>query len=206
MKNILFILAVAAVLGACQSSSKKAAAEKDRLFKDSIARADGDKVLGNIRFGMDPYDFLVAKLQFFKDQDNELYGYYIQDIEGLFSDNDRLYGAKFVGLDTNEYTWDKVPFRDFLLAKFGKETDRNVWRVGDRTIVILREKRTLGLEYMRKKYGWHAEDMDWNLYPLYMICIVSDSMYREQRELRTEENRQREIREQEKRENDLKSL
>lgn len=212
MKKFYLLLAVAAVLGACQSSSKKEAAEKDRLFKDSIARADGEKVLGNMRFGADHYTFYTDKLQFLKDQEKSLYGNSLGKIEGEYTPEKQVYEVRIFSSDCDDHKWDEVPFRDFMLTKYGLETEPNVWVVGDRVFSIVRE--TFSQRTKEMVMRWAPEtDPETAFREFWYLKIESkkwiaenERQMRERGKASEEEARQREAQEQKKKENDLKTL
>lgn len=185
MKKFYLLLVLGAALTACQSSS----AEKDRQFKDSIARADGDKVLGNIRFGISKEEFEVQQEQFLEEHNDSIYGYYIQEIEGAFTPADQLYQVKFVGVEFMKYPEKEWPFRDFLTEKFGMATryKPNKWVVGDRVISLGQERRNRSIHYalavayqtLRDSPNAKIEPYYKEFFDFYLMTFVSDSLSRE---------------------------
>ncbi len=202
MKRFYLLLVLGAALTACQSSP----ATKDRQFKDSIARADGDKALGNIRFGVTMDEFETQQGQFLAEHNHELYGQYIDKIEGETTSDNQIYEVRIYSNDKEDHQWNELPFRDFLLAKYGMETERNVWVVGDRILSLKRHvfseatKATLrrwspGITDAEMRNPWYLRIVDKKLWEIHAQQIRA-----------YEEERQQKAQELEKKNGDLKSL
>lgn len=221
MYRILLMSALIAVLSGCNSKEAKLAAEADRQFKDSIALADGNKVLGNIRFGVTLDEFIDQQFEFAK-QNEKIYGYYIQDIFGYFTPSDELYEVKFYGISHGDRSWKEAPFRDFLTEKFGMESKpHNVWIVGDREIAIERKNRRRSNNYLAKLVyeGITAtHDLNYKVdrdaeFNFYLMRFTSDSLRKEnERQIREQniqaekEYKQRQQQQQEQNKSDVNSL
>ena len=230
MKKILPLLITTVCFAACYDRPSKEAIEKDKVFKDSIALADGDRVLGNIRFGINEDEFEIQREQFLKEYNDSVYGYCIQRIEGDFTQQGKLYQVKFLGLDYQDHPSDEYPFRDFLTAKFGLESSSasNRWVVGNRVISIGRENTIMSLRYaLQKAYtralaSRHLDDAETEpsevqFHNFYTMYFVSDSLRFEHarqiaeqqkaKEKKTHEEMRRKQENMEKRkENDVKTL
>lgn len=182
MKEFFFLIFAGILIG-CTSPAAQLYEETDLKLKDSIARADGDKVLGNIKFGVSQDEFMDQQIDFLKAQNDSIYGYYIQEIEGAFTPTGQLYEVKFVGIDCDNHNWKEVPFRDFLTDKFGEESvPHNKWIVGNRVISILRERRFKSLNYTLKNKKWPVSPDDpdiRNQYNFYLMRFTSDSLRRD---------------------------
>lgn len=221
MCRFLLMSALIAVLSGCNSKEAKLAAEADRQFKDSIALADGNKVLGNIRFGVSMKEFIQQQIEFLNQRDT-IYGYYIQDIRGSYTPSDQLYEVRFYGVSYDNYSWKEVPFRDFLTEKFGMESKpHNIWRVGDREIAIEREERHRSGDYLGKLYYQGAtatHNLDYKVdrdaeFNFYLMRFTSDSLRKEnERQLQEKsiqsqkEYEQRQQQQQEQNKSDVNSL
>ena len=76
MKKILPLLITTVCFAACYDRPSKEAIEKDKVFKDSIALADGDRVLGNIRFPINEDEFEIQREQYQKEHNESVYVYW----------------------------------------------------------------------------------------------------------------------------------
>lgn len=196
MYKLLLTSAFIVLLSGCNNKETKLAKEADRQFKDSIALADGNKVLGNIRFGVTLDEFIDQQFEFIKQHDT-IYGYYIQEIFGYFTPSDELYEVKFYGISHADHSWKDAPFRDFLTEKFGMESKpHNVWIVGDREIAIERKKRRRSGNYLGKLYYQGAtatHNLDYKVdrdaeFNFYLMRFTSDSLRKENERQRREQN------------------
>lgn len=188
MKKITEIIFVVFTLMGCSPTMTKEQIEIDKHLKDSIALADGNKVLGNIRFGISQDDFKEQSDIFFDEQHDSIYGLYIQDKIGLFTPDDRLYKVKFISTITAEDKPEKLPFDDFLHKKFGEPTGTKTWIVGDRRIIIRNESLSMSLHYQTrlayrerlanpfKKEEPYDPEKAFKQYNFYVMAISSDSL------------------------------
>ncbi|WP_462353895.1 hypothetical protein [Alistipes timonensis] len=147
MKNIVYLFLFAVTFSRCSQAPVIDVA--DVRFKDSIILADGNKLLGNICFGVDQDEFYDQKTLFLEQQHDSIYGYYIHDIIPAYTREHRLYAVTFVCSIYRDYKPEEWPFRDFCLKKFGKEKPHEInhWNVGDRNISVIREMRKRGFHY-----------------------------------------------------------
>lgn len=196
MYRFLLLVILIAVVSGCSNKEAKLAAEADRQFKDSIALADGNKVLGNIRFGVTMDEFIDQQFEFIKQHDT-IYGYYIQEIFGYFTPSDELYEVKFYGISHGDHSWKEVPFRDFLTEKFGMESKpHNIWIVGDREIAIERKKRRRSNNYLAKlvyegitaTHNLNYKVDEKAQYNFYLMRFTSDSLRKENERQHREQN------------------
>lgn len=232
MKEFVLLLFFASGFCACMGPSTKNA---DEIFKDSVALADGNKVLGNLRFGISKSEFEMQSEIFLKEQHDSIYGYYIHDILADFTPMDQLYQIKFVSSVYKEMTQQETPFREFCLKKFGKENYPGHWTVGNRSINIIKELSRLGDKFARNmihqniaqrykasmanrelsddeiEYKWNGH------YEFYMLEIVNDSLHNECIRLQNEqwaeqqlqqqrEKEQRQVQLDQRREKDINNL
>lgn len=180
MKSYFLFWVIVFSLAGCDNRAKELAEQIDLRFKDSIARVDGNKVLGNIQFGITQKEFDLQQELFLKEHHDTIYGYHIQKIKGLFTPEDQLYQVKFYGVDSLDHARKEYPFRDFLTEKFGPESFPNNWIVGDREISIERERRNMSYEYaLLQHYNSFDELMAIYLadHNFYLMSFVSDSLY-----------------------------
>ena len=232
MKEFVLLLFFASGFYACMGPSAKNA---DELFKDSVALADGNKVLGNLRFGISQNEFEMQREIFLKEQHDSIYGYYIHDILADFTPMDQLYQIKFVSSVYKEMPREETPFREFCMRKFGKENYPGHWKVGNRSINIIKESSRLGDKFARNMINQNIAqryeasmanrelsddeiEYKWNgRYEFYMLKIINDSLHAEcirlQNEQWTEqqlqqqkEKEQRQIQLEQRREKDIDNL
>ena len=188
MKNLAFLLLFGLLFSRC--SHAPAVDVADIRFKDSIARADGNKLLGNIQFGIDQFEFYDQKDVFLHEQHDSIFGYYIHDVVPNFTREQKLYAATFVCSIYEDQKPEEWPFRDFCLKKFGKEVPHRInhWKVGNRSISVVREKRKRGLMYALRctyqsmqlnskmgKEGYSSEDPN-EKFNFYCLRIENDSL------------------------------
>lgn len=133
MKIITIVIGAALCLTGCSHAKMKA----DMSMKDSIALADGNKVLGNITFGISEEEFEIQKKLFLESQNDTIYNAWVPDIRGEFTEDDKLYSVIFLSGFTDKEL-DYQPFREFVNTKFGMPSfQKNLWVVGDRRIELL---------------------------------------------------------------------
>lgn len=94
----------------------------DKGFKDSIAVADGDKILGNIRFVTIPEEFLDEGYIFY--QERPAYGIFLQNIMGKHNDQGKLLTVNSISCYCAADLHNN-PFREFARDKFINPLPRN---------------------------------------------------------------------------------
>lgn len=191
MKEFFLLLFFASGFCACMGPSTKNA---DEIFKDSVALADGNKVLGNLRFGISKSEFEMQREIFLKENHDSIYGYYIHNILADFTPKDQLYQIRFISSIYKEMPKEETPFREFCLRKFGKENYPGHWKVGNRSIYIIKETTGLGKNFSKNMFHQNIaqrykasmanrelrdEEIEykWNgHYDFYTLKIVNDSL------------------------------
>ena len=157
-------------------------------MKDSIALADGNKALGNIVFGISSSEFFREDMSFMMRNDNRLYGSEIQNIDGLFTNADELCQVTFVSCVEKQFRRGYHPFREFVIKKFGLESSKDNWVVGNRRIILAVENRYMDFDYMTRLENQDRRsllDPDKPVEPLnagqkFDYCVMyirSDSLY-----------------------------
>lgn len=211
MKEFVLLLFFASGFYACMGPSAKNADEK---FKDSVALADGNKVLGSLRFGISKSEFETQREIFLKENNDSIYGYYIHDIRADFTPLDQLYQIRFISSVYKEMPREETPFREFCMRKFGKENYPGHWKVGNRSIYIIKELAGLGKKFaenmihqniaQRYKASMANRELSdeeieykWNgCYEFYMLQIVNDSLLAECIALQNEQWTQQQLQQQ----------
>lgn len=194
MKEFLLLLFFASGFYACMGPSAKSADEK---FKDSVALADGNKALGSLRFGISKNEFETQSEIFLKENNDSIYGYYIHKILADFTPLDLLYQIKFISSVYKEMPMEEIPFREFCMRKFGKANYQGNWKVGNRSIFIIKESTGLGRKFaqnmlyqnLAQRYKASQEnrklldeelEYKWDgYYDFYTLKIVNDSLLAE---------------------------
>lgn len=191
MKSLLILSSCLLIIGCQGNRTGKITTEqreKDAAFKDSIAIADGDKVLGNIRFGITYEEFRNEESIFMSENDYSLYGKEIQNIDGLFTNADELCRAIFVSVVEIEKSPKDHPFYPFVSQKFGLESSKNSWLIGSRSIILSFENRSKDMYYamresLRIRQSMKMRDYHEGAYnPIesfnyYVMYIQNDSLY-----------------------------
>lgn len=199
-KGVLFLLGIGCLTGC----GYRAQVEADQPFKDSIAQADGNKVLGNIRFGISQEEFERQKKLFSEMQRDTIYGICLQDIKGEFTPQNQLYTVDFISVFRPQELG-RNPFLEFGRIKFGTPTLRDsIWIVGDRRITIAIKKQrgnAFGLlAKLRANPSYKLGEEAWKLGYYYTMTISSDSLLKVSKEqekierLQNEERRQQQER------------
>jgi hypothetical protein len=185
--RVLFFLSVALMMG-CANRITPEQRARDDAMKDSIALADGNKVLGNINFGIGEEEFEDGVHVFMQENENSLLGQEIQNIAGTFTQSGELCRATFVSVAVKD-KYNKInPFRSFVEQKFGLETIPNHRVVGGRRIILGIENRAkdfewaLGTSYLRARNNpgtdFHEPPYDpFEKFDFYVMHIQNDSLY-----------------------------
>lgn len=185
MRKILILTIV--LYGAFVSGCNPNKFKSDKEFKDSIAKADKNTVLGNIKFGISRDEFYKQAEIFYKKQKGCIYNTRIKSIEGNFTEKtEKLYHVLFVcgyWFDSPSDSLPESPYREFVIKKFGEPNDGNDgWVVGDREIYtgFQYRLRPLGAFYTDEDEMGHQEKtpggMDWSYHHYYELSITSQSL------------------------------
>jgi len=135
-KVLVLAIVLYSILGyGCNKQNVKS----DKEYKDSIAQADQNTALGNIKFGISEEEFNKQVAIFNKEQKRCIYNTKIRSIEGKFTAvTQKLYAVIFISrmcFDSPSDSLSESPFKEFIQKKFGKPNiDNNVWLVGNRMI------------------------------------------------------------------------
>ena len=187
MRTLLFLPLALMMLG-CGNRITPEQRVKDDAMKDSIALADGSKVLGNINFGIGEEDFREESLEFVLQNEHSLFGQEIQNIAGTFTESDELCRATFVSVVVKDKEHKINPFQSFVEQKFGLETIPNQRVVGGRRIILGTENRSKDFNYaLRTSYLMAKNNPDlvaheppynpFEQFDFYVMHIQNDSLY-----------------------------